>query len=313
MRALDAARRADGLLTTSQLSTIGGSADLAERQVRSGRWQRPARGIYALHDRELSGLDLGRVAALLAGERVVLSGLVVLRELDLRWVPATDGVLGLVHVDVRTRSNGRVTLRRTKDLDHLETWRRGGLELAPIARAVVDAARQIPSLRDVRGVVLGAVADGWAEASELRSILHGTQRNGSGLCRRALQDADRGCASPPEAELVDALVGCGQPFYVNPELWLHGRRLGSPDVWFVGTGVGGEVESNERHGSEQDTETTYDRHERFTAPGLELVHLSVRRIRRDVDEAARHLLSRVSRGPVAPPRLIVKPCGPLLH
>jgi hypothetical protein len=113
---------------------------------------------------------------------------------------------------------------------------------------------------------------------------------------------------------VDTLVGCGRPFYVNPQLLLHGRALGSPDVWFLGTGVGGEVESVERHGSDDDTETTYDRHERMTAPGLELVHLSVRRIRRDVDEAARHLLDRVAaRDEPEPPGLVVVPRGPLLR
>jgi hypothetical protein len=166
-------------------------------------------------------------------------------------------------------------------------------------------------------VVLGAVADNWADVSDLRQILDSTQRNGSGLGRRALLDAERGCASPPEAELVDALVGCGQPFYVNPQLLLEGRLLGSPDVWLPGLGLGGEVESQERHGSDEDTETTYDRHERMAAPGIELIHLSVRRIRRDVGEAAAHLLARAQRRARLPHRepagLVVVPRGPLLR
>lgn len=223
-RAVALSRTSNGLLTTSQLREAELDPRLAERQVRGGRWQRPARGVYAPHARPLSGLELGHAAAALAGDRVVLSGLVVLRELGMRWVPSSDGLLALVAPEVRTPSSGVISLRRTEDLDALTTWRRDNLELAPPERAVVDAGRELDSLRDIRGVVLGAVADRWATAHDLSRVLATTQRNGSGLTRRAVRDAERGCASPPEAELVDELIGCGRPFYVNPQLLLHGSR-----------------------------------------------------------------------------------------
>ncbi len=146
-----------------------------------GALQRPARGVYVTHARELTGLELGHAAAALAGDRVVLSGLVVVRELGLRWVPSSPGVLALVDAEVRTPSSGRITLRRTRQVDALQTWRRDGLELAPAERAVIDAARELSNLRDVRGVVLGAVADRWATPADLRIVLDGTARNGSGL------------------------------------------------------------------------------------------------------------------------------------
>ncbi len=198
----------------------------------------------------------------------------------------------------------------------LETWTRDGHRLAPVARAVVDGARGL-SLRDARGVVLGAVADRWADADDLRAHLDATQRNGSGLVRRAVVDAARGCASPPEAEVVDRLLGCGLPFYVNPELRLDGRRLGLPDIWFLGLGLGGEVESQERHGEDEQVESTYDRHERMTSCGIGLVHLSVRRIRRDPGAAAEHLVrqavARKWSGAGEPAGLVVVPRGPLLR
>ncbi len=165
--------------------------------------------------------------------------------------------------------------------------------------------------------MLGAVADGWAGTTDLRAHLGATQRNGSGLTRRAILDAERGCASPPEAEVVDELLGCGVPFYVNPELRLDGRRLCSPDIWFLGTGLGGEVESQERHGSDDDTESTYDRHERVTDHGIALVHLSVRRIRQDPAVAAAYLVGRAmarrAEGPAEPTGLVIVPRGPLLR
>jgi len=308
----------DGIVTTRDLRAAGIDPRVAERQVRAGRWQRPARGVYVPHDQPLSGLTLGRVARVLAGDRVVVSGLVVLRELGLRWLPESRDVLGLVDLGVRTPSSGRVVLRRTAHLDQLDTWWRSDVQMAPAARAVIDAARRQPSLREVRGIVLGAVADRWADLDELERTLATSRRNGSALTRRALIDARRGAASPPEAELVDALLGSGVPFYVNPDLLLGGRLLGSPDIWLPGLGLGGEVESRERHeGDDRAVESTYDRHERMTAPGIELVHLSVPRIRRDPAAAAAYLLTRgrdrlrlPQREPVG---LELVPRGPLLR
>jgi hypothetical protein len=59
------------------------------------------------------------------------------------------------------------------------------------------------------------------------------------------------------------------------------------------------------------TESTYDRHERFGGSGLELVHLSVRRVRQDPGAAAAHLLARGT-GRLAPPGLVVRPRGSVL-
>jgi hypothetical protein len=225
----------------------------------------------------------------------------------------------LVRPENQASSSGLVHVTRTTCFGDLPTWTRHEVRYACPDRAVVDTARGLRTLRDVRGVVLAAVADGRAAPEELRAILDGGQRNGSGLARHAVLDAERGCASPPEAELVDALIGCRQPFYVNPQLWLDGVLLGCPDVWLIGLGIGGEVESKERHGGPAETESTYDRHERITAPGLELVHLSVRRIRVSAPEAAAHLLARargrleLAVGTREPAGLAVVPCGPLLH
>lgn len=105
-----------GIVTAATLSAADLDPRIAERQVRRGRWQRPTRGVYVTDDRELTGLDLVHVAACLGGDSLVVSGLVVLRELDLRWLPESRTVLGLVPPALRTRSNDRVVLRRTKDL-----------------------------------------------------------------------------------------------------------------------------------------------------------------------------------------------------
>jgi len=304
----------DGLvLTRPQLRKRGYAPDFAERAVTTRSWQRLATGIYLSGDQPATDGQLVEAARAHVDGEFIVTGMVVLRALGLRWLPADDGITVLVPAGCWRGSSGRVRVVRCSTFQQIETWRRHGERFADAARAVVDAARSIHSLRDVRGVILAAVADRWADPAELLSLIDSGRRNGSALTRRAIRDAERGCASPPEAELVDALIGRRAPFYVNPELWLDGVLLGSPDVWFAGTGTGGEVESEERHGEELDVENTYDRHERITGTGLQLAHVSVRRIRRDVREAAAHLLSRARSGPPAPPGLVVVPKGPLLR
>jgi hypothetical protein len=304
----------DGLvLTRPRLRQLGYAPDFAERSVEAGSWQRLATGIYLTGDQPPTESQLVEAARAHVGGNFIVTSHVVLRALGLRWLPADDGIAVLVPADCWRGSSGRVRVARCGSFHGIQTWRRHGERFADAARAVIDASRATSSFRDVRGIVLAAVADRWADPEELLGLLESTRRNGSALTRRAIGDAMRGCASPPEAELVDELVGRGVPFYVNPELRLNGLLLGSPDIWLVGTGTGSEVESQERHGDEVAMESTYDRHERITTPGLQLVHLSVGRVRRGVREAADHLLLRARTGPPAPPGLVVVPKGPLLR
>jgi hypothetical protein len=299
------------VLTSSDLSELRVWNGVAERKVRDGEWQRGARGVLLTCAEEPTAADLVAMARAHVGPHFVMTGLLVLAELGLPWLPAVEAAHVLVPPEVRRRGGKLLRVTRTSGYDELRTWRRYDALLARPDRAVVDAARAQSSLREVRGIVLGAVSRKAVTPQALHAVLDAGQRNGSALTRRAVRDAERGCASPPEAELVDALIGKGVPFYVNPKIYLGDVLLGSTDVWLVGRGVGGEVESVEWHGDDEQTESTYDRHERMTAPGLELVHLSVRRVRADVEEAAGHLLSTT---PVTePPGLRVVPRGPLLR
>jgi hypothetical protein len=302
-----------GVLALPTLVEAGLCPRWAARQARRGCWQCLARGIYVVHDGPISDLTYAHAGAAYAGPTGIVSGLVPLRMLGLRWLPTVGSVRVLVPDHVRRPDSRRVALTRTTGLDQLAHWNRGGVTLAPPDRAIIDASRDLSDLREIRGVVLGGVDDGHASAADLRSVLDAGQRNGSALTRRAIRDAERGCASPPEAELVDALIGCGQPFLVNPEVWFGDILVGRPDVHFLGRAGTGEVESEERHGSLEDRESTYDRHERFVGYGCEPTHISVRRIRTDVSEAAGHLLSQVRDSGPWPATLRVVPRGPVLR
>ncbi|MEX2288774.1 MAG: hypothetical protein WD794_00415 [Mycobacteriales bacterium] len=182
---------------------------------------------------------------------------------------------------------------------------------------MVDGARECQSLRDVRGLVLGAVADGHAGIPDLLALLDAGAVARTAWARRAVRDAQRGAASPPEAELVDGLIGCGHPFYVNPEVRLHGRFAGYLDVYLVGTGVGAEMDSKERHGEQEQLDDTLGRHESATNAGLSLVHVIPTRYRADPAAFHARLFAAVSdrrlRGLGEPAGLEVVPRGPLLR
>lgn len=299
------------VVTTRQLLADGFDPRLASRRVRAGHWQRPARGVYVTHSEPLLPLEIAEVGLAYTGPEGCLTGALALQLLGLRWVPPATRAHVLVPDAVRQASSGLVTVSRWTYALRGQDWT--GLTLAPTARAVADAARGLQHLAAVRGVVLGAVADQRVSLLELREALAGGQRNGSGSLRRAVLDAARGCASPPEAEIVDALAGRGVPFLVNPEVWCDGQLLGRVDVLPLDRALGGEVESDAHHGSAADRLATYDRHERFAAAGIDLVHLSVLRLRRDVAEAAAHLLSRAAAAGPMPANVTVVPRGPILR
>jgi hypothetical protein len=262
----------------------------ADCRVAAGAWQRVGPGLYLPNSDQPAPEALAAVGRAYAGAEGVVSGLVAARALELRWVPEPRRVTVLVSAERQLQSQPLVRVRRTASLADLATWRLGGVTYADAGRLVLDGGMGLRSLRDVRGVVLGAVAYRWTTVSEQQQILATEPRNGTRLLRRALRDADRGCASPPEAVLV-----------------------------FPGLGCGSEMDSRERHEDESNFERTLSRHDRFGGYGLVLSHLTPRRLRSDPAAAVMAVLDTARarlRLPAAlrePAGLRLVPRGPLLR
>lgn len=306
MRDAEAARAAElaeesGFLTMTDLVQGGFDRDLARREVKAARWQRPIRGYYVPHAKAIDDKTLARLATSYAGEQSLLTGLIAARAMGMRWIPSLPGGQVLVPAATRRRSTGPIQVRRSAHCGELRGWKWEGVRLAIPGRVVLDSAMALPSLRDVRGVVMGAVADRLATPDELMQLLSHEPRNGTALLRRAIADARDGAASPPEAELVDELRGCGLPFLVNPELRIHGKSLGFTDGYFVGPGAGWEVDSRERHEGDEQFDVTLGRHTAFGGHGLVLAHPTPRRIRTSKAETVEAVLN------VARARLLLPP------
>src|SRR4051794_24288252 len=200
------------VVTSTDLRALRVCNGVGERKVRDRTWKRAARGVLLTDPDSPANEDFVHIAKAHLGADLVVTGLLVLHELGLPWLPSLDRVHVLVPPELRRRGGELVRVTRTSDFNEGAPLPRSGARLAYPDRAVIDAARALTTLREVRGVVLGAVGRKAATSGGLRAILDGGQRNGSALTRRAINDAERGCASPPEAELVDGLIGKGVPF-----------------------------------------------------------------------------------------------------
>ncbi len=166
------------------------------------------------------------VAALLyAGTGAMITGAAAAR-----WHGITAAQQALVPIEVphsrRPRGGGFVDVRRTLRPDP-HPWQHPPLILVSRQRAVVVAARDCRTERDATAVVIEAVQRRLVRLEDVRSELEAGPRAGSARLRRAVEPssrraveaAERGAWSVPEADLA-ALVRTSS---VLPEMWANPR------------------------------------------------------------------------------------------
>jgi hypothetical protein len=249
-----------------------------------------------------------------AGEDLVVTGLLACRLLGLE-VPDDGAVDVLVGAARRRVSSSRIRVHSCHRLPRF--WLHGsGARIADPHRAVVDAACRLTRLQDVRALVCAAVRLRWCGIDELHAELAARARNGTGLCRRAVRDAEAGAWSAPEAEVADVVAADRRlpRFLLNPTLLVNGIVVGQPDGWFVGLGLGWEVDSRQFHSGDDDFDATLARHDRFGSHGLQLLHITPRRARRlgaaYSDVLAATVAARRLAAHPEPPGLVVRPYDP---
>lgn len=307
----------DRLLTRAALHDAALNPDLGDRLVREGRALRLAPSTYVVGTASPSDLELVASARAHAGDDLVVTGLLACRLLGLVDVPDDGAIDVLVPAGRRRTSSDRVRVHPTRR--PTAVWEHVGVRLAEPHRAVIDAARRLTRLQDVRALVLAAVCQRWCSVDRLRAELDAGPRNGTALCRRAIRDAEAGAWSAPEAEVGDvaaAAVRAGRlpAFLLNPTLLLGGVVIGQPDGWLLGLGLGWEVDSRRHHGDDADFDATLARHDGFARHGLQLLHVTPRRARLLGPAYAQVLVDAVTarrRAAVPePPGLVVRPYDP---
>jgi hypothetical protein len=306
-----------GLVTRASLVAGGVHDDLADRLVRQRLWRRLAPSVFLSSDLPPTDPQLVSAARLHAGDDVVVTGAVACRALDMPYAPQEPVVEVIIPSGTRVVSTPYIVVHQSDR--QTPTWVRAGVRHAMPLRAVVDAGRRLDDLRTVRALLLGAVCRGFCSAAELAAEVEAGPQRGSGLVRRAADDALAGAWSAPEAEAADLVgraVRAGRlpPFLLNPTLHVSGRRVGMPDGWVVGTGVGWQVDSREFHAEEDDFDATLAVHDGFAEHGLTLLHVTPRRLRRLGPAWVELLVGAVAARPpgsAEPPGLVVRASGAL--
>jgi hypothetical protein len=285
-----------GVITRSQALANAVTDDALRHRIRSGGpWQRLLPGVYLMATGTPARDQLKVAAVLFAGNGSVMTGMAALGSYGLR-VGEGSKVDGLVDFARKKASCGYVVVHRTSRMPRTCCCD-GAIRLAPVERAVADAARGLSELSDVRAVVAGAVQQRKCTIARLAAELAGGPVRGSAQLRKVLAEVVVGIRSPAEGDFRDLVLRSGLPAPLfNPDLYLGGRFLARPDAWWPAAGVAAEVDSREWHLSPADWQQTMLRHDRMAATGIKALHFSPNQIRDQPGEVVRLIAAALQAG-----------------
>lgn len=284
VRALAASQA--GVISRQQLVRAGFDFELPSREAAAKRWLKLLPGVYLTNPDPPTFEQQCHASLLHAGRTAIISGAA-------GWALQHDGVPGapqhvLVLVPNRTQKVSRdfCTLVRTCVLPTAATLAAGAgvLRVASPERCLADALRRARDLGDARAFACRAI-----RYDDLRwhEVVAEASRPGpgNGHLPRVVADLTDGVRSAPEGALHDALlpasrIGRLPPYLLNPDLYVDGVFLGSPDAYFPGLGLADEMDSREWHEGVSELDATLLRHERFQHHGLTLNHTTPQRFQR---------------------------------
>lgn len=229
-----------GVMTRSQALSIMSRHQLY-RLVQSGRWSRPARGVFVDHTGPLTSVQRDWVALLAAPPGSVLGGLSALRHDGYAsFAPARPvvvapmGAANLAYDDLDLHWSIYLDDR---DVHPLRTPPR-----TRPARSVIDAASWEPQEKRAREIVLSAAQKGLVVPRTLREALarRGTCRHRA-LIVESYLDADGGIQSVPERSFDEIRREVGLP---APERQVVVRRSDGRyylDAWWAELNLAVEV------------------------------------------------------------------------
>jgi hypothetical protein len=224
-------------------------------------------------------------AILYAGPHAVITGAAALRFYEFRQIPRQDGDVVDILIPARFQraSTGCVRVHRTSHMPPM--WVKGwsARRYAYPARAVVDTARWLADLREVRALVGDAVQNRHCAIAQLADELRVGGTPNGGLLRRVIAEVTDGVRSAPEAELRDLIIKARMPMPLfNPRLYLpNGSFIACPDAWWPDAGVAIEIDSRQWHLAPDDWERTMTRHSDLGQYGIVTLHATPHQLRTD--------------------------------
>jgi hypothetical protein len=246
-----------GLASRAQLTALGITREMF--RWRLGRsWQAVLPGVVATFSGSLDRRQRLIAAQLYAGPRAYLTSWTAAAWYGVEAAREMSMIRLSVPAHCAARKSGLVLVTRTTRVDD-SVSERGPLRLASRARAVIDAARESKGERRAQAIVIEAVQRRIVLVEELRHELECGPRRDSARVRRAVEAAEQGAWSVPEADLLEVLAESS----ILPEVWanprlvsLSGERLPTPDIWLDDVGLAVQVHSRAYHLRDSDWEAT---------------------------------------------------------
>jgi hypothetical protein len=214
-----------------------------------------------------------------AGPDAMLTGVAAARLYGLRRLPDIDDIQVLVS-DRRQRLSVRpVVVERTTRLPDPRLC--AEFPMAPISRAILDAARRTHDVDEVRAMLAETLQRGMTTTSELDRELDAGSDRGSALPRSVLRELRDGVRSPAEAWARSLIASSRIPIpRWNVRIYTEsGLFLAMPDAWFDDVALAWEIDSYEFHLSPADYARTLARHAAMTAAGVVVLHTLPSRLR----------------------------------
>lgn len=284
----DAAPR--GVIKLSELVELGvRPGTVASRCEQYGPWQRLLPGVVLLNNGAPSWEQRVDGAVRYCSKPARVTGLAGAQLHGLMRMPTPAQVHVLIHDIYQRLSHTFVLVERTCRLPAI-TWI-DGFPTAPLARCVLDAARRMRDLNQIRALLAEAVQQFRATPKKLLTELDAGSCRGSALPRLVLRELIDGVRSPAEswARELAALSGFGSMWWNTVLTLPNGSHLATPDGWLDEVGLAWEIDSYEFHLRPQDYAATLKRHNQMTASGIVVVHTVPSRLRTEPDQVIAEL------------------------
>ncbi|WP_432565678.1 hypothetical protein [Kineococcus sp. SYSU DK003] len=293
-------RRQGGVATHQQLMALGVPRSTVIRWAQYGPWSRLLPAVVLAHRGTPDTEERRRAALAFCGPNAVISGT---HALDLHGIlgqriDLDPDVLVLVpHVEHRT-SKDFVVVERTTRMPSRR--RRAGLDVAPVARAVADAARQAADDIDrVRELFGAALQRGRCTLVELREEVYAGPRQRTAVPRAVLKEASVGTASAAEGNALQIISRSDlpQPLW-NEDVVVDGKWVGQADAYWPDLGVALEIDGLKWHSTLADIRRTQEKQRRYAAAGIVLITIAPADLLADPDgflDVVRRTLTRAAR------------------
>jgi hypothetical protein len=269
-----------GVVRSATLEDIGVARSSISRRCRKGGpWQRLLPGVILLGNAVPTDVQRLRAAVLYVGDSAVVTGIWALRLHGLRNLPDAGDIQVLAPTECRTGSGGFITVERTTRVPTPHT--RLGIPLAPVHRAVLDAARRQSDFDTIIAMMAEAIQRRRCTAKALADEVRDGNQRGTAIARRALAPLLNGAHSVAEVDAWKLWQLSGlPPCQWNVKLFgADGRHVATPDAWCDDVALAWEIDSRGSHSEHSDFADTLARNARYVAAGVVVLQALPARLR----------------------------------